>query len=116
MTEIHVSDKAFAHLGKQLKKQPEYDCFLLVLRPDGCSGYQFDLKPITMHSVADCIKINNYLYIDSSTSDKFSGLRIDVEQKDIFGYKLIYSLPTAKDYCGCGKSFKIQDEKIENAK
>ena len=103
---VKVSSAAAQHLLKNLAHSPDAIAFVLYLKPDGCSGYQFELKPVVKID-AGMIKIIDILYVAEKFYPAISGLNIDIEKQSNFGFKLVYKLPQASDYCGCGKSFKI---------
>ena len=104
---IAVTAKAQKHLKKNLALSDGALGFLLKLKPDGCSGYQFDLKPVTSQQ-QDSILIADLIYISKKLYPSLEGLIIGLETQANFGYKLKFDLPKATDYCGCGKSFKVE--------
>ena len=104
---IAITIKAQKHLKKNLALCDGALAFLLLLKPDGCSGYQFDLKPINSEQ-KDAILIENLIYVSKKLYPSLEGLIIGLETQANFGYKLKFDLPQATDYCGCGKSFKVE--------
>lgn len=111
MIKIDVSDEARRHIEKNINNIEGAVAFLLSLKPDGCSGYQFDFKAI--NEIDDSmIKIFDSLCIHASDEKKLSGLKITVENNANFGFKLDFQLPSAVDHCGCGKSFKFSTDTV----
>jgi iron-sulfur cluster assembly accessory protein len=108
---ITVTDAAKKHLNKHLKVYENAYAFKLYLKPDGCSGYQFELDPLRDKSHAH-VKVLDILYLDEAWANYVAGLVIDIELQGIIGYKLKYTLPEARDYCGCGKSFQIDKKNV----
>lgn len=103
---IQITNEALSHLEKHLSRFPGAIAFSLSLKPDGCSGYQFDLKPV--NAIADDVEeFENILHIPRSLMVPLYGLKISLEKQSNFGYKIKYDLEQASDYCGCGKSFKL---------
>lgn len=112
-TDISVTTEAMLHLQQQLNRQ-QGECFLLILKKDGCSGYQFSLD-VKNDLSDDWFQVNNILYVPKRYISSISGLQISLEQQGQFGYKLSFNLSNATDYCGCGKSFKLAAELINNS-
>ena len=103
---VTVTAAAAKHLQKHLQAHKDAYAFKLYLKPDGCSGYQFELDPITAKE-HDNVKVLDILYLAKDWADYLNDLVIDIESQGIMGYKLKYDLPEARDHCGCGKSFQI---------
>jgi Fe-S cluster assembly iron-binding protein IscA len=104
---VLISSEAKSHLKKNLPQGAI--AFLLSLKPDGCSGYQFDLKPVD--NVSEDVEVIDFiLHIPRKLMLTLFGLKVSLEPQANFGYKLKYELDQASDYCGCGKSFKIDIE------
>jgi|SaaInlStandDraft_5_1057022.scaffolds.fasta_scaffold165304_2 iron-sulfur cluster assembly accessory protein len=106
---ITVTDAAKKHLAKHLQAYKNAYAFKLYLKPDGCSGYQFELEPLT-DSEHEHVEVLDILYLAETWANYVDGLVIDIESQGIMGYKLKYALPEARDYCGCGKSFQINKD------
>ena len=106
---IEIKPKAQMHLNKQLAKHEGATLLLLELKPDGCSGYQFYLTPqVVLPEHAE--QVDPIVCVSKSQLSELSGLVIDVEAQGNFGFKLLYTLPHAHSYCGCGKSFKLESQ------
>ena len=103
---IQISPEAAQHLQKRLAEHVGCTSYILSLKPDGCSGYQFHLDPQPVVS-DDAIVVTNYLAIKRDYYAAVAGLRIEVERQGIWGFTLQYILPQASNYCGCGKSFQL---------
>lgn len=104
---IEIKPKAQLHLEKQLAKSAGATQLLLELKPDGCSGYQFFLTP-HVAVPEDAEQVADILCVGRKQLPELAGLVIDVEAQGTFGFKLVYRLPKAHSYCGCGKSFKLE--------
>lgn len=103
---VLVSDEAKVHLEKSLRRHDGASCFLLDLKPDGCSGYQFKLTPAS-EIPENYITVSSILHVPKKLMVSIYGLKISLEPQGNFGYKIKYELPNATNYCGCGKSFQL---------
>lgn len=111
---VTVTDAAKKHLEKHLASHAGAYAFNLYLKPDGCSGYQFELEPMT-DDPGNHAKVLDILYIAEDWVGYLNDLVIDIESQGIMGFKLKYELPEARDYCGCGKSFQIdKDSRVKD--
>lgn len=103
---INITPEAAEHLQKRLAEHAGCTSYILSLKPDGCSGFQFDLDP--QPTVGnDAVIVTDFLAVKRDYYAAVAGLRIEVVRQGIWGFTLQYTLPQASNYCGCGKSFQL---------
>lgn len=105
---IQISPEAAQHLQKSLAEHDGCSTYILSLKPDGCSGYQFHLQPV-QHAGDDDVVVTEYLAVQRAYYAAVAGLQIELERQGMWGFTLQYNLPQASNYCGCGKSFQLDN-------
>jgi Fe-S cluster assembly iron-binding protein IscA len=85
---------------------------LLEFKQLGCYGWQFVptiQKVVSPHLVAYAFEAFT-LWLEPSQIEKIKGTLIDCEKDDLLQYKVVFNHPLARQHCGCGESFVIDDE------
>ena len=104
---ITITDRAAAHMKKQLRKRLTCNRAIRVgLRGGGCSGYSYqmqfeDCDPRETDHVIEAAEV--VVYIDAKSAVLMEGLTIDFET-GIRGHGFKFINPNVKGSCGCGES------------
>lgn len=111
MKKITLTAAAKQHLSNYLK---EHDSALAVrfsIRKSGCSGFRY-VADVIEHVAPDDIKICDQplSYVAPDSLQALSGMEIDHKVTSV-GSELVYNNPNARDICGCGESFRVEDDK-----
>ena len=112
MSNIVMTDTAFAHIENILRRHPVGSFFCLTIRKYGCSGYGF-VPSIKQEIPADYEKVavheNLDMYIDSKFIKYTTDMKIDIVEKELGQRQLKFINPRLEDECGCGESFSLPD-------
>lgn len=112
---IHLSQSAIREL-KRLEARDPYGSGVvrLAIAPGGCSGMAYDLQfrqatqPTDQVFKVDQLKV----VIAASLLAYCDGLAIDYSE-DLMGGNFRFTNPLAKQTCGCGVSFSLEEFPIE---
>lgn len=85
------------------------------VKTTGCSGLAYVVEPV--HEIPQgFIKIDEnglLFYVDPKALQYVNGLQIDHIRKELGLSQLIYTNPNESARCGCGESFTVQKEGLE---
>ncbi|WP_395946093.1 HesB/IscA family protein [Caedibacter taeniospiralis] len=85
------------------------------VKATGCSGLAYVVEPV--HEIPqEFIKIDEnglLFYVDPKALQYVNGLQIDHIRKELGLSQLIYTNPNESARCGCGESFTVQKEGLE---
>lgn len=108
---IHLSQSAIRELKRLEAKDPYGSGVVrLAIAPGGCSGLAYDLqfrqstKPTDQILKIDQLKV----VIASEHLASCEGLAIDYSE-DLMGGNFRFTNPLAKQTCGCGVSFSLEE-------
>lgn len=121
MNSISVTKNAWKKMDKILKQTGNKYGFLYSASSGGCSGFNFELKPLESNIYKE-ITSNRFhtvlnegttkLYIDPVSEMYLLGTSVDYisedYKKNIYESKFIFNIESDLiNSCGCGKSFNI---------
>ena len=105
---ISVTQNAMKQFNNILN-ETKYNYFTLGLKSGGCSGFEYNLKPVkntdkALKNVEIFKKDNIEIHICNKSVMYLLGTEIDWEE-NIISKKFIFKNPLAEIKCGCGTSF-----------
>ena len=110
---ITATPSAINHLKKMMEKEsPPPIGIQLGVKKTGCSGFQYELKPIRMlPENYHAFDQNNALtiYVAQACWPYVKKTHLDYVQEGL-NQKIIFQNTRATSFCGCGESFSLQDE------
>ena len=110
MNKLKFTDAACQHLLSYLAQHEHASAVRFSVKKSGCSGFKYVSEAIDepladdvlVHSQPDC-------YVQESSLKALTGMTVDYKS-DKFNSSLVYINPNAQDICGCGESFRIEDD------
>lgn len=111
-TDIQFTEAALRHLQAMIARVPGGVGFRLALKDSGCSAYQYVPDIVTavntddIHWQTDC---GVAIYVEAASAAKLQGLVVDYVAKSVGCHQLVFNHPRAKDLCGCGESFNLDE-------
>lgn len=111
---VHLKPAAHEHIKKFLAQHEDKVGLRFLVKKTGCSGYGYvaelmsEVRPNQDFQVAKESGLS--LYLDASSASKLNGMTIDYVKKSLGQSQLIYDNPNEKDRCGCGESFRIEED------
>ena len=77
----------------------------------GCSGLSYNMEYVTAENPADVVVEDKgvKVYIDPRAQLYIAGMEMDYAQGQ-FESGFVFNNPNAVGQCGCGKSFRVEDE------
>ena len=112
MNFLDISDKAQRYFLAHIKK--EKACGVkLVMRPDGCAGYGYNVSfPSEVNNNDICFEINSLkVFVDLQSKSLLQGTMIDLKSESVGQKQIVFNNPQVKSSCGCGLSVQIDDSK-----
>jgi iron-sulfur cluster assembly protein len=92
---ITLTDKAAAHVNRNLEKRGKGRGLRLGVRTTGCSGLAYQLE-----------YVDEPVFIDPKSLAYLDGTELDFVREGLNeGFK--FQNPNVKDECGCGESFRV---------
>jgi len=114
---IHLSQSAIRELKRLEAKDPYGSGVVRVtVAPTGCFGLAYDLQFRQSTKPTDqVLKIDQLKVVISSEHLAYcEGLAIDYSE-DLMGGNFRFTNPLAKQVCGCGVSFSLEEKSVESA-
>jgi len=105
---ITLTDKAAAHVNRNLEKRGKGCGLRLGVRTTGCSGLAYQLEYVDEPAAEDQVFESNgvKLFIDPKSLAYLDGTEVDFAREGLNeGFK--FQNPNVKDECGCGESFRV---------
>jgi iron-sulfur cluster assembly protein len=109
---IQISEAAKERMLKVIAATTGAVAMRLAVKKTGCSGYSYDLTPVSNINVQDLvvdIQPPFKLYVDTNSYAFLKGLIIDYVKQGL-QTKFVYQNPMQTGQCGCGESFTILDK------
>lgn len=113
---ITFTNAAKKHIKDQVQKEAG-NHFRLWVKTTGCSGYMYmpeivdEPKPNDVEvAELDGIKI----YLDQDAVAIIKGTEVDYIEKMLGFKQMVFNNPNATSLCGCGESFKLKGEAIDD--
>jgi iron-sulfur cluster assembly accessory protein len=109
---VKVTESAKAHFRGQLERDASAQAVRLSVKESGCTGYMYviDLVPeIDGDDIRVPLDEGVSLLIDRDSLAVVAGTEIDLVQEGV-NRQLRFLNPNARDYCGCGESFNINQD------
>lgn len=114
---IQLSQSAIRELKRLEAKDPYGSGVVrIAIAPGGCSGLVYDLQFRQATKPADeVLKVDQLkVVISAEHLAACEGLAIDYSE-DLMGGNFRFTNPLAKQTCGCGVSFSLEDKPAEEA-
>jgi iron-sulfur cluster assembly protein len=105
---ITLTDKAAAHVNRNLEKRGKGRGLRLGVRTTGCSGLAYQLEYVDEPATEDQVFESNgvKVFIDPKSLAYLDGTELDFIREGLNeGFK--FQNPNVKDECGCGESFRV---------
>ncbi len=105
---ITLTDKAAAHVNRNLEKRGKGCGLRLGVRTTGCSGLAYQLEYVDEPAPEDQVFESNgvKVFIDPKSLAYLDGTELDFVREGLNeGFK--FQNPNVKDECGCGESFRV---------
>jgi len=107
---VSVSDAACEHFRRQIRAANALGVRLSV-KESGCTGFMYVVDLVDRAPADDLVLEPGNgvtLFIDKASLSILRGTRIDYVREGLNSV-LRFGNPNAKDYCGCGESFSIDE-------
>jgi len=105
---ITLTDKAAAHVNRNLEKRGKGCGLRLGVRTTGCSGLAYQLEYVDEPASEDQVFESNgvKVFVDPKSLAYLDGTELDFVREGLNeGFK--FQNPNVKDECGCGESFRV---------
>jgi len=105
---ITLTDKAAAHVKRNLEKRGKGCGLRLGVRTTGCSGLAYQLEYVDEPATEDQLFESNgvKVFVDPKSLAYLDGTELDFVREGLNeGFK--FQNPNVKDECGCGESFRV---------
>lgn len=105
---ITLTEKAAAHVNRNLQKRGKGLGLRLGVRTTGCSGLAYQLEYVDASEPEDQMFESNgvKVFIDPKSLPYLEGTELDFVREGLNeGFK--FQNPNVKDECGCGESFRV---------
>jgi iron-sulfur cluster assembly protein len=105
---ITLTEKAAAHVKRNLEKRGKGCGLRLGVRTTGCSGLAYQLEYVDEPAVEDQEFESNgvKVFVDPKSLAYLDGTELDFVREGLNeGFK--FQNPNVKDECGCGESFRV---------
>ena len=105
---ITLTQKAAAHVNRNLQKRGKGCGLRLGVRTTGCSGLAYQLEYVDDAAPEDQMYESNgvKIFVDPKSLAYLEGTELDcVRERLNEGFK--FQNPNMKDECGCGESFRV---------
>ncbi len=105
---ISLTERAAEKVKQQLERRGKGMGIRLGVKTTGCSGLAYVLEFVDSERPEDlCVDCNGCkLYVEPKGCPYLQGMTVDFVKKGLNeGFEFIN--PNAKDYCGCGESFRV---------
>lgn len=106
---ITMTERASAHISKELAKQPEAIGLRIAVKTTGCSGLMYVVDFVSEKNDEDLIfEVSEGLtvFVDPRSFGCIKGTEIDFVQ-DGLSRHLAFNNPNVVSQCGCGESFSV---------
>ena len=108
MMPVTLTEKAAAHVNRNLQKRGKGVGLRLGVKTTGCSGLAYQLEYVDAATAEDAIFESNgvKVFIDPKSLPYLEGTELDFVREGLNeGFK--FQNPNVKDECGCGESFRV---------
>ena len=105
---ITLTEKAAAHVNRNLEKRSKGCGLRLGVRTTGCSGLAYELEYVDEPTADDQVFESNGIkvFVDPKSLAYLDGTELDFVREGLNeGFK--FQNPNVKDECGCGESFRV---------
>ena len=105
---ITLTDKAAAHINRNLEKRGKGCGLRLGVRTTGCSGLAYQLEYVDEAAAEDTMFESHGIkvFVDPKSLAYLDGTELDFVREGLNeGFK--FQNPNVKDECGCGESFRV---------
>jgi len=105
-TVITLTERAASHVKRYLQKQGEGTRLRVAVKPTGCSGYQYVVKPAEQTNDKDSVFESHgiNIVIDSISLPLLAGTEVDYVREGL-NEGFLFKNPNVDQTCGCGESF-----------
>ena len=103
---ITLTERAATHVKRFLAKEGEVAGLRVSVKPTGCSGYQYVVKPAENTTATDQVFESHgiNIVIDATSLPMLEGTELDYVREGLNeGFRFIN--PNVDQTCGCGESF-----------
>jgi iron-sulfur cluster assembly protein len=105
---ITLTEKAAAHVNKNIQKRGKGVGLRLGVKTTGCSGLAYQLEYVDSIAAEDQMFESHgvKVFVDPKSLPYLEGTELDFVREGLNeGFK--FQNPNVKDECGCGESFRV---------
>lgn len=105
---VTLTEKAAAHVNRNLQKRGKGIGLRLGVKTTGCSGLAYQLEYVDISEPEDQMFESNgvKVFVDPKSLPYLEGTELDFVREGLNeGFK--FQNPNVKDECGCGESFRV---------
>lgn len=112
---LSLTTEAKAHIKKMLSQKPQALGFRVAVKKTGCTGYMYLPEIVTQIPPEDlAFECDGFsIFIDKNALSMIQGTEIDYVTKSLGVSQLVFNNPNVKSLCGCGESFKVEENSHE---
>lgn len=112
---ILLTDSAANHIKNQLSERGKGVGVRLGVAKTGCSGYSYVFDYVDEINPADkAFEVQAIaVYIDKKSYPYLKGTQVDFKKQGL-NHKFVFVNPNQSGECGCGESFTIDDEFLQD--
>ena len=105
---LQVTEKAAAHLGRQLSQNGQAAGIRLGVKPSGCSGYMYVVDFVTTPTDQDvALEFHGVpVFVDDLSLPMMDAVEVDLVTEGL-NKGLRFHNENAVSECGCGESFSV---------
>ncbi|MGD8498687.1 MAG: iron-sulfur cluster assembly accessory protein [Chromatiales bacterium] len=106
---IRVTDRAGAHIKREMAKETGAVGFRVAVRKTGCSGWMYTVEFVHQPDADDLVfpaDPDLDIYVDPKSFELIRGTEIDFVHEGLTR-QLKFNNPNVTSECGCGESFSI---------
>lgn len=106
---LNLTEAARQYIQDYLSRHP--GGLRLGLDSKGCSGYRLAADIVAQPEVGDaCLTMEGItVFVQADALDKLNGATVDYVTQGL-NRQLVFRVPQAVDYCGCGESFRFKEQ------
>ena len=111
MKPVALSDKVITYWKNQVMDNQGVGIYL-GFKQIGCMGWQFIPQVVNEQPIDSETHVfsNLKVYIDPSVTELIAGTKVVFQENDLGEGKVVYEHPKAKQHCGCGESFFMEEQ------
>ncbi len=112
---VQLTQSAIKHIKNIIARRGSGLGFYLKLKTSGCSGFSYapEIVDQVPENTEQLQQDGLPIFIASDCVAMVKGTVIDLQEKSLGQVQLIFNNPQAKNECGCGESFNVDEQAHE---